>query len=366
MRIDNEFKNLIPPLQPEEYRQLEENILNEGIRESIITWNGIIIDGHNRFEIAEKHNLIFSTIEKEFADREEVKDWIDKNQLGRRNLTDDQRKIIIGRRYNREKKKAHRPEKRDQSDHVNSERTCERLAGEYRISSPSVRRYAKDAELFEKMEQEKPELAREIWSGGKTLTDIKKEEKVKARQEQIEEIKKKIENDEIEKPSGLFDVLVIDPPWNYGREYDPETSRVANPYPEMNQSDLLNIEIPAKDNCVLFLWTTHAFIWDAKELMDKWAFTYKATLVWDKNKMGMGANVRMQCEFCLLGVKGKPVLQGASERDIIRESRREHSRKPEAFYSMVDRMTVGKKLDYFSRENREGWFCYGAETGKIC
>ena len=104
MRIDNEFKNLIPPLQPDEYRQLEENILSEGIRESIITWQGIIIDGHNRFEIAEKHNLIFNTIEKEFADREAVKDWIDKNQLGRRNLTDDQRIIIIGRRYNREKK----------------------------------------------------------------------------------------------------------------------------------------------------------------------------------------------------------------------------------------------------------------------
>ena len=59
------------------------------------------------------------------------------------------------------------------------------------------------------------------------------------------------------------------------------------------------------------------------------------------------------------------MLSGSSERDIIREPRREHSRKPEAFYTMVERMTMGRRLDYFARSKRENWDVYGAETEKF-
>lgn len=369
MRIDNEFKNLIPPLQPDEYRQLEENILNEGIRESIITWQGIIIDGHNRFKIAEKHNLIFNTIEKEFADREAVKDWIDKNQLGRRNLTDDQRIIIIGRRYNREKERrgGDRGNQYVAKDQIDTLPTADRLSDEYKVSAPTVKRYGKTVEELEK----NPENFQAVWNSEKKITDIKKEEKVKARQEQIEEIKKKIENEPMD-TSGEFDVIAIDPPWAYSEkggfsseQHDPESNRGGVDYPTMTIEQIGNITLPLKEDAVVFLWTTHAFLRDSFELLDKWGLKYKAVVTWDKEKMGMGRTIRLQCEFCLIGVKGKPIIQGSGERDIIRESRREHSRKPEAFYSMVDRMTVGRKLDYFSREYREGWISYGAETGKF-
>lgn len=87
MQIDEEFKNLIPKLTNEEFRQLEENIIAEGCREPIITWNNIIIDGHNRYQICNKHNINFKINNKEFKDREEVKMWIIKNQFGRRNLS---------------------------------------------------------------------------------------------------------------------------------------------------------------------------------------------------------------------------------------------------------------------------------------
>jgi len=86
LQIDPEFKNLIQPLTPEEFKQLEENIFDEGCREPIITWNGIIIDGHNRYEICQKWNIPFKTIAKGFSDKLDVKIWIVKNQLGRRNL----------------------------------------------------------------------------------------------------------------------------------------------------------------------------------------------------------------------------------------------------------------------------------------
>ena len=88
VKVDKEFKDLIPPLTQEEREGLEQSIIAEGCRESIIVWNGNIIDGHHRFEICSKHNLPFSTTEKQFDSREDVKVWMIDNQKHRRNLTD--------------------------------------------------------------------------------------------------------------------------------------------------------------------------------------------------------------------------------------------------------------------------------------
>jgi len=89
LAIDKEFKELIPPLLEEEYRQLEQNILAKGkCLNPIILWDGIIVDGHNRFYICIEHGIEFEVEEMEFGSREEAKLWIIKNQLGRRNLTD--------------------------------------------------------------------------------------------------------------------------------------------------------------------------------------------------------------------------------------------------------------------------------------
>lgn len=74
------------PLSTDEYNQLEQNIINDGIRDPLVTWNGTLIDGHNRYDIAQKHNLEFKTVEMQFGDRDDVKIWIINNQLGRRNL----------------------------------------------------------------------------------------------------------------------------------------------------------------------------------------------------------------------------------------------------------------------------------------
>jgi len=94
MKIKEEFKKLIPALSVEEYKQLEENCLAEGIRESIITWNGYIIDGHNRYEIATKHDLKYESIDKSFDSEEDVKEWMICNQFGRRNLSNFQRSVL--------------------------------------------------------------------------------------------------------------------------------------------------------------------------------------------------------------------------------------------------------------------------------
>ena len=196
----------------------------------------------------------------------------------------------------------------------------------------------------------------------KAIALIKKEEFM----QNIEQQKQEIESNNLKAPDGLFEVVVIDPPWPYGTKYDPAGRRSANPYPEMSINELKELKLPAAENSTLFLWTTHKFIRNAFELLDVWGFEYRNALVWDKQKMGLGNLFRLQCEFCLVGFKGKPLLvNDGTFRDIISETRREHSRKPDSFYEMVDKLCVGRKLDYFSRQKRDGWETYGNDTEKF-
>ena len=87
MRIDNEFKNLIPALTDEEYKGLEQSILSEGCRDALVLWGDILVDGHNRYEICTKHGIAFNTVQKDFDSRDDVKLWMIGNQLARRNIS---------------------------------------------------------------------------------------------------------------------------------------------------------------------------------------------------------------------------------------------------------------------------------------
>jgi hypothetical protein len=94
LKIDSEFKNLIPPLTSEEYQGLEQSIIAEGCRDALVTWQGTLIDGHNRYEICTRLRVRFDTKEHQFNDRDEVKEWIIRNQFGRRNISVNQRSLL--------------------------------------------------------------------------------------------------------------------------------------------------------------------------------------------------------------------------------------------------------------------------------
>lgn len=89
--IDKEFQSLIPPLTVEEYDGLEKSILADGCRDALVLWGDILVDGHNRYEICTTHDVPFQTVQKAFADRNDAKLWMMRNQLARRNLNDFQR-----------------------------------------------------------------------------------------------------------------------------------------------------------------------------------------------------------------------------------------------------------------------------------
>lgn len=157
LEIKKEFKELIPALTAEEFKQLEDNCLAEGIREKILTWNGIIIDGHNRYEIATKWNLDYETESKSFKDEYEVREWMLNNQLGRRNVTKEQKAYLIGKRYENEKAKENFKGNQYTSgggQNVPNQKTAEKIALEVGVSDKQVKRNEQFAKGVDKLGDE--------------------------------------------------------------------------------------------------------------------------------------------------------------------------------------------------------------------
>ena len=169
LKIDPEFQSKIPPLTFEELNLLEANILEEGrIISPLIVWNGLIVDGHNRFAILKNHPEIeYTVLEKEFANRYEAIVWICKNQLGRRNLTPQQFKYLIGQRYEAEKQ-AHGGE-RKATDKIcpltSSHQTRASIAQEAKVSEGFVQNAAGYAKGVDAAEDAVPGTRAKILSG---------------------------------------------------------------------------------------------------------------------------------------------------------------------------------------------------------
>lgn len=168
-------------------------------------------------------------------------------------------------------------------------------------------------------------------------------------------------------PTGPFRIIVADPPWRYDSRAEDPTHRGANPYPSMSTEEICAMPVSALacDDAILWLWTTNAFMRDAFKVLDAWGFHEKTILTWVKDRMGTGDWLRGQSEHCILAVRGAPFVTLTNQTTVLRASMREHSRKPDEFFTMVDGLCLGSKLELFAREARPGWSAWGAEVSKF-
>lgn len=181
LKIDPEFQSKIPPLQFKEEQQLEQNIIAEGrLLNPIITWNGYILDGHTRYRILKKHGFIkFEVEEIQLANKYEALAWICKNQLGRRNLSPERKKFLLGKEYESTKLAVGAPlgskhgiRKCGQNDHIFTEsRTCQRIASEHGVGEKTVRRAEKYSQGIDAAEEAVPGAQEEILNGRIKATD---------------------------------------------------------------------------------------------------------------------------------------------------------------------------------------------------
>jgi N6-adenosine-specific RNA methylase IME4 len=399
MKINKEFETLLSPLTEEEFSQLESNILKEGIKEPLQVWQDTLVDGHNRYVIATKHNLPYKTIDLNFADEYAVKEWIIANQMGRRNITEEQKEYLRGMRYSCEKQK----EKQRNEDgtfspgeqNVPQAKTAERLAKEYGVSHITIKRDEKFADGVNAIAAINPELKTKILQGksdltkqqvqdiGNTkdlLTQPMTEEEILSKAKEIKKVRAEVKKEEVKEKlnniaaikakeiEGVYDVIVIDPPWQMEKiERDVAPNQVGFDYPTMNYEELKKLSIPAADDCHIFVWTTHKHLPEALSLINDWGFKYTCCFVWHKNGGFQPFNLpQFNCEFCLYCRKGSPTFIDTKSFNVCFNAERAgHSVKPDEFYATLARTTGGRRLDMFNRRAITGFDTWGNQANGL-
>lgn len=207
LRVDPQFRELIRPLYKSDYLQLEKSIISEGCKEAIVIWNGIIVDGHNRYDICKRYDIPFAIIDGDFDSRDEIVTWICRTQLQRSDLPEEFRHYLIGKQYESEKAESWRniggnepigqPYLRDTNRNKN--RTAirmgisNRIAHENNVSRGTVEKYAVYAKAIDIINSKRPEMAKGILSGSYKVSHINIIELSKLSSHDLIKVQRKIE-----------------------------------------------------------------------------------------------------------------------------------------------------------------------------
>lgn len=379
MQIKDEFKKLIPALSVEEFNQLEQNCLAEGIREKIITWNGFIIDGHNRFEIATRWNLEYETETKCFKDENEVKEWMIHNQFGRRNLSNYQRSVLALELESVFSARAKEKQIRKPESVILTSEEQKPIVVIKEISKIASVGHDTIAKVKVIQAKATPEIKAQLSTGEVSINqayqEIKKEEKKEQQEVKKQEYEQRVEtvtkNEfkvDIFKTKEKFRVIYSDPAWSYNdKQETPQLGGAAKHYDTMSVNEICSLpvkEISEKDS-VLFLWVTSPLLEDAFTVIKAWGFKYKTSFVWDKVKHNMGHYNSVRHEMLLIATKGSCTPDNKKLYDSVQSIERNdnHSEKPIEFLNIIDDLyNYGNKLEMFCRDiKKDKWYGWGNE-----
>jgi N6-adenosine-specific RNA methylase IME4 len=396
LKVDPEFRSLCRPLDAKELEELERSILDEGVRDAIVLWQGLIIDGHNRYEIASKHNLPFRVVELDLPDRESVRVWMLRNQLGRRNLSELDRieialalekhlaeqakqRMLAGKGADgsggRGKRKASEPELAGKTGSTRD--TIAEIAGVSHGTVDHAKKVLKKgvAELREavrngrvaistaadiaslpkaKQEQIVKQDEKKILAAAKKIREKRAQERRKQRVERIKTIAAS---------EGQYPVIYADPPWQCEDRVS-TSGDVETRYPTMDTDEIKALtvgKLTTKD-AVLLLWCPAERFADAIEVIRAWGFDYRTNIVWDNGCVGPGDYCRSKHEHLCVAVRGQAMIPPVEGRpdSLIRAPRGEHWEKPAVFYEIIERMFPKMpRIELFARKRREGWASWG-------
>lgn len=181
--------------------------------------------------------------------------------------------------------------------------------------------------------------------------------------------------DLLSRVKGPFTTILADPPWRFQNRMGkmaPEHQRLLR-YPTMPLEEILELPVNriAASQAHLYLWVPNALILEGLEVMRRWGFTYKTNLVWYKIRKdggpdgrGVGFYFRNVTELVLFGVRGnmRTLQAGRRQTNIILTRKREHSRKPDELFDVIESCSPGPYLELFARHPRSGWVQWGNEV----
>jgi N6-adenosine-specific RNA methylase IME4 len=224
-------------------------------------------------------------------------------------------------------------------------------------------KYRKAEKIYDKAQdgdEQAQSLLKDIDAGEKTINRAFRELEATKKREAFVSSRQEI-------PQGVFDIIYADCPWRY--EFSEISREVENQYPTMTLQELRDLRLQLgehiNDIAVLFLWATAPKLLEALDVMKSWGFSYRTHAIWDKEKFGMGYWFRGQHELLLVGTKGNypPPTQKVRFSSVIRETRINHSTKPQRVYEIIEAMCPKSKyLELFARSKRRGWESWGNEV----
>jgi N6-adenosine-specific RNA methylase IME4/ParB-like chromosome segregation protein Spo0J len=355
----------LPALSVETERALRESILSHGVLVPIVlsagpACAGMIADGRARAAICLEHGLEAPSESRRFGDDAEFRLYRLVTNLERRQLTVPQR-IRWGLRLEPLYREQATKRKAQAANGKQGEKalpvalpeekgeTRELVARAVGLK-PST--YGRGARVFkEGSERLVADLDAERLSVNAAYRRLNHEQRRTTR----ERLARQLAEHPLPFPTQRHTVLAIDPPWHYDDL----------PYPTMTLEQIAALPIPdlLDDNGIVWLWTTNTYLPDAHRIATiDWRLTYRSMLTWAKDRPGTGAWLRGQSEHALLLSRGSPLWIPNNATTLLTAKVREHSRKPEEFYELVERTCPGSKLDLFARQHRPGWNHWGAET----
>jgi N6-adenosine-specific RNA methylase IME4 len=343
-------------MTPEEFAALCTDIAERGLLEPIVAYEGMVLDGRNRYKACVGTGT--KPRFRDYKDDDPIRYVISSN-VHRRHLSASQKAVIaieIERAY------AERAKERQGARTDLVEIVPPSDAGKARDQAAAAigvnPHYVSDAKA---VESNAPDLLPQVLAGTMTIPEAKRTVRQRKKSALVAEIARQ-EPAPIQSV-GPFPVLYADPPWRY-EDAEP-TRAIENNYPTMSLDEIKRLDVPACDDAVLFLWATSPKLEEALEVLKAWGFRYRSCMVWVKDKIGMGYYARQRHELLLIGKRGNlPVPDPEDRPDSVVESPRAgHSEKPEAFYELIERMyPTRERVELFARHPRDGWAAWGNQV----
>jgi N6-adenosine-specific RNA methylase IME4/ParB-like chromosome segregation protein Spo0J len=374
--------DIFPLLEGQDFTELAADIKAHGLHEPIVLFEGRILDGRNRFRAC-----LAAGVEPMFRpfDGDDPLAYVISLNLKRRHLSESQRAMVAAKLATL---------KRGDNQHSPIGETSQAKAAELlNVGKRSVER------ATEVRDHGAPELQRAVERGDVSVSAaadvaalpedeqrgivargereiLRAAQQIRARKAEVRRAER-IErlaatcNQNTPFPSDRrYAVLYVDPPWHfevYNEESGSERA-AGNHYPTMELAEICALPVAAlaADTSALFLWTTAPHLQEAFQVLAAWGFEYKSNAVWVKDKLGLGYYVRNRHELLLIATRGNfPCPQPANRpSSVIEAPRREHSRKPDEAYEMIERMYPDlPRIELFARQARPGWDAWGNEIG---
>lgn len=340
--IMDDLRDLLDTLNDDELKELETSILADGIRDPIVVWKekDAILDGHNRIAIAKKHDLPFKKVVKSFETIEAAKEWMIRNQLGRRNLSPDRYTYFIGKLY-----------ATMQQENPAPVENAEKIAEQFGVSAKTVKRAAEVAKGVDRIAEIRGKIAKDEQLSGKgkyTHDELKQVAKVKSPEigkrmldhldkAKDDEKKAKTAAKKVKASAEKYGLVFSQPDFN-GLNYNINTE----------------IKPPLAENAIVYMVAPDEFLGDAMALIKKWGLQYECQFIFYGSDTDSGSYSRIAHTSLIAATKGTVIGPKAGQEPA--SVQKVQGIVTDAMIKLADANHKDlKKLDFRKGRTADGW-----------